>query len=249
MRKAFTILSLLAGGIASHAQGLIQFYNYGGTVSAGSFLGQAIYTPSSLAASTYAVTYGTYSVMEQIGRTGNDVPSGTTSYSGVGLSGAAYDAQLLVGPAGITAANGAIGGVGLVPVGTFLNFFTVPGFTGLISHSETITLPTQSSFAPGDLISVAIAAWESTGPDGAASTLAQAQADGYAWGISPVVQTTQGLGSTGATAAPMPTTLESFSLGVASPEPTTITLGLAGSLAFLFSRKRCLQPMPSSRSR
>jgi hypothetical protein len=241
MKKVFAAFTLLAGTVAGQAQGLIQFYNYGASVAPGSFLGQAIFTPSSLAVSTYSVSYGGYTVMEQIGRTPNDVPSGRTTFQGTGLSGTVYDAQLLAGPAGITTPNGTIGGVGLAPVGTPLNFFAVPGFTGLISHSETIALPTETYFAPDDLISIAIASWADTGADGPAPTLAQAQADGYAWGISPVVQTTQGLGSMTSTAAPMPTTIESFSLGIVVPEPGAITLGVTSASALVLSRGKAKQ--------
>jgi hypothetical protein len=237
MSKTITVIMLLAGATTAYSQGQIAFYNY--KVSLG--LSQAIYTPSSVAASTYAVNYGGYTVMEQVGSSTAPVekPAGSTVYSGSGLTGTGYDAQLLAGPAGITKVGGTVGGVGLIPVGTTLNFrSSPPAVGGMLIGIEIVTLPTESYFSYGDIISVAIASWANDGPDGSATTLDQAQADGYAWGISPVEQTAQGLTPVPEAPADLPTTLESFSLGVAVPEPGAITLGVLGLLALPLRRRK-----------
>jgi hypothetical protein len=185
--------------------------------------------------------------MEQTGSTGDglDIPAGSAIYSGAPLSGAGYSGQLLAGPPGITIVGGTVGGVGLIPVGSPQDFLT--SFPGALAGPTIVTMPTEPYFKEGDLVSLAIASWANSGPDGPAPTLAQAQADGYDWGISPVTQTTEGLGGTipsGLTFVPfaMPTTLVSFSLGVPGsgsvvPEPGAISLGIAGSLAVLFRRR------------
>jgi hypothetical protein len=239
MKKTLTAIALLAGAVSGYSQGQISFYNYGG----GGTLHAAIYPAQSSAASTYTATYGGFTGTEEVGQSTAPIEKpgpGTKTYVGTGLSGTAYDAQLLAGPAGITSLGGSVSSVGLVPVGTVMNFHTQTATLGMINGSQPIVLPTQNYFSGGDQISVAIAAWSSAYP-----TLAAAQASGVSgvWGISPVEQTTVAGGLTVAPSTPinMPTTIESFSLanvGVTTPEPSTIALGVLGASSLLFRRRK-----------
>jgi hypothetical protein len=241
MKKTITAttIALLAGALSGYSQGQIAFYNYGG----GGTLHAAIYPAQSIAASTYAASYGGYTAAEEVGQGTAPIekPSGTKTYTGTGLQGNAYDAQLLAGPAGITSLSGTFGGIGLIPVGTIMHFHTQAATAGMINGTQPIVLPTEYYFSGGDQISVAIAAWSSVYP-----SLAAAQQESFGdWGISPVEQTTQAGGLTLAPSAPinMPTTIESFSLQWTDyipimPEPGTVSLGVLGASAFLFCRRK-----------
>jgi len=230
MKKTLTVIALLAGAVSGYSQGEVVFNLYSSTLKL------AIYGPQSIGASTYSVTYGGSTVSEEIGNTaaGTETPKGTSTYTGTGLSGTAYDVELLAGPGGISTPGGSVNGVGLVPVSSVFNFKTGAATAGIMSGNSPVTFPTESYFGSGQTASVAIAAWSSAYP-----TLAAAVASGISgtWGISPVVQF--GPLVTNPTPSPaMPTTLESFSLGTSVPEPSTIALGVMGASALLFRRKK-----------
>jgi hypothetical protein len=240
MKKTLTVIALLAGAVSGYSQGAITFSFYNGTG-----LKQQVFNTQTGAATS--VTYAGQTVMETIGSTaaGIETPKGSTVYQGSGLSGTGYNIQLLAGPAGITSANGTssangAANVGLVAVGGTSTFHTGAATLGMQQAAVSITLPTQSYFAVGDQVSLAVAAWNNDG--GLYPTLASAVAGtgqvGDAWGISSVVTTTYASGLPSAPPAAMPTTIEGFSLGTSTPEPSTIALGVMGASALLFRRRK-----------
>jgi hypothetical protein len=225
MKKTLTIVAVLAGAVSGYSQGQIFFYNY--ATEGGSTLKQAIYNVQPTANDNYSVTYNNYTVSEELGSTSAtaETPKGTTVYSGTGLLGTGFTSQLYAS----STPNDTLGD--LAPVGSTQPFFTGPSTAaGFINGAQTETLLT------GSVVTIAIAAWQTTGADGAASSLAVAQADGYAWGFSNLANDV--LAVAPATPTPMPTTIESFSLGQSIPEPSTIALGVMGVSALLFRRRK-----------
>lgn len=222
MKKTLVAITLLAGAVSGYSQGAIIFYMY----SSAPTLKQAIFNTQSLQSSTYSFTYGGVTMNEVVGSSaspGSENPKGTVAYTGTGLSGTGYDMQLLAGPAGITtvggvsSANGA-NNVGLTAVGGISNFRTGTATLGMQATTLTDTLPNTSYFQAGDQVSLAVAAWNNEG--GTITTLAQAVAADKAnpgsvpFGISPVVTTTYSTGLSSVPPSSLPSTLESFSLGV-----------------------------------
>jgi hypothetical protein len=247
MKKTLTIITLLAGAVSGYSQGNITFSLYSGTFR------QAVYNTQA-AIGNLSVSYAGSTVTEMVGSspaavTTAETPVGTTAYTaGSGLSGTGYSVELLVGPAGISTASGTVqesgSPVGLLPFGGLGNvggvpvtFYTGPARKiGFASSAVNFTTPATSYFAAGDTVSVAIAAWNNEG--GTVLSLATAVADKVPWGISPVEQTTTGLTTGTGSPIALPTSLESFSLGVATPEPSTIALGVMGASALLFRRRK-----------
>jgi hypothetical protein len=243
MKKTITVIALLAGAVSGYSQGSFYFYNSGSEGAPAVTMKSLIYNVS---AATYTVQYGGGTVKEQIGQTSVDNPTGGVTYAGGGLGGSAttgtaYDAQMLAA----TGSGDALST--LAAVGTVLNFNTVTAGAGILKGNEVEQLPGTSPTA-----TIAIAAWavNSGGDLLAANTLAQAIADaiadagevndgGYAWGISDTATIALAYGSNPPT--PVPTTIESFSLGMAPPpvpEPSTIALGVIGASALLFRRRK-----------
>lgn len=234
MKKTITVIALLAGAVSGYSQGQIYWAGYSGNLRLQTFVAQ----PGN--GGSYSVTYAGVTGHEIVGNTSATLekPAGTTVYTGALLSGTAYDNELLVGPAGITSVGGTVDGVGLAVYGTIENFKTGANNTGMpVPANQTVQLPTETYFAVGDQVSVAIAAWSSAYP-----SLAAAVASGVSgvWGISPVEQTTAAGGLTAVpnTGELLPTTLESFSLATTVPEPSTIALGVMGASALLFRRRK-----------
>jgi hypothetical protein len=252
MKKTLTAITLLAGAVSGYSQqGAISFNAY-----AGGSTGCKIALYNTSIGGTYAVSYGGFSVTEVLGNSAqaHENPPGLQTYTGAPLSGTGYDAELLVGPAGISTPGGSVvegtnGPVGLLPFGgsgqtggSVAQFKTGATTVGFISANEGITLQAESWFAPGMSVSVALAAWNNEG--GTVTSLAAAQAANAnspgsdPWGISNVAQT-GALTTPPATGVALPTTLESFALGVTTtPEPSTIALGVMGASALLFRRRK-----------
>jgi len=230
MKKTLTIVALLAGAVSGYSQGNVYFYNF--ETEGGSTLKQAIYNVQPTANDNYSVTYNDYTVSEELGSTSGstETPKGTTVYSGSGLLGTGSTAQ------GFTAQlyasgipNDTLGD--LQPVGSAEAFYTGP-----TSAAGYLNGFWSDFVASGTVATVAIAAWQTTGTAGAATSLAVAQADGYAWGFSNLAN--DALAVAPANPTPMPTTIESFSLGQSIPEPSTIALGVMGVSALLFRRRK-----------
>ena len=249
MKRALTLIGLLAGTQIGYSQGAINFNAYNAGFK------QAIYnTGFDGGFDNYTVIYNGYSVIETLGSSTqfHETPTGTTIYTGGGLSGSGYSAELLIGPAGITTTDGTVNGVGLLPFGGTGNNGVIAGFhtgaqnIGFINSTASVVLPDEPYYAVGDSVSVAIAAWNNEG--GTVNSLAAAQAMNLAipnfdpWGISNVAQS-------GPLAAPpyvpvaLPATLESFSLGFVNdgymlPEPGTMSLCIIGASTCLFRRRK-----------
>jgi hypothetical protein len=218
MKKTITAVALLAGAVSGYSQGQIQMNDY-----VDSFAIQ-VFAPSTLAASTTAVSYGGFTVSEQQGNDlGNSNP-GTATYTGTPL-GSAYDVELLAGPAGTPLGN-------LTPVAGSLVTSWLTGTSAGYWNAPTLlaTIPGVTTTA-----TVAIAAWNNEG--GTITTLAGAQATpADPWGISDTA-TTSALGFNTVTPPTLPAGLTSFSLGT-TPEPSTIALGVIGASAFLMRLRR-----------
>lgn len=223
------VAALLAGAVSVYSQGQLEFNDYGTT----SGWGIVIFGVQASGNNT-AVTFNGYTVNEEQGNPTlaaypqeGPLAPGTTVYASANpLAGSGYDVQALVA-AGANQPLSALALTGPVETG-----FYSGGNAGLWLASVGETTGVAASPASA---TVAIAAWANTGVDGPATTLAQAQGYGYAWGIS-------SLGTTVLTAAPnipteYPAAVTSFSLGVV-PEPSTIALGVIGASAFLLRLRR-----------
>jgi len=229
MKKTLTVIAMLvAGSVSVYSQGQFVFEGYVN----GAF-GQQIFNTQPTANDNYVATFnggnGTYTVDEEVGATAfsKELPAGTQVYAaGTALTGTGYDAQLIYAPT----ANAALST--LTPFGSVLNFYTATAAVGLVQSAITETIPGVAS-AP---ITIGIAAWNNEG--GTITTLAEAQAAGDPWGISPVTENVTLSSGSPATPAPMVYGAYSFSLGTSVPEPSTIALGVMGVSALLFRRRK-----------
>jgi hypothetical protein len=250
MKKTLTAMTLLAGAVSVYSQGAVSMSDYAGTSGTIQvFLGQ------SLANSPTLVTDGAYSGHELMGNNANSYNPGlgTTTYATTfsggavgGTLGAGYDVGLLgaqgtIAQGNYAALSLAAGSVVSTWKNTSANAANVPTVNnnyGFWTSGATATVPGVN--ANGSTYTIAIAAWANTGASGAATTLAQAQADGYAWGVSDMVTTSLATGTTAPGFLPTGASgLTDFSLIAAStPEPSTIALGVIGASAFLFRRRK-----------
>lgn len=234
MKKTITAVALLVGAVSGYSQGEINF--------SGNETGfkQVIYTANTLDTVT-SVSYGGYTVQERQGSTAAapETPTGSTVYSGSLITGTGYDAELL----GAAGANDSLSS--LLPLlntssgAAILNFFTGGAPAGTIQGITPVVVPNLPS---GGSATIAIAAWNNEG--GTVNSLAAAQAYAQAnsvniWGISPLanISTTVSPNQPAAMSTASDLNL-SFSLGTATPEPSTIALGVMGVSAFLFRRRK-----------
>jgi hypothetical protein len=228
MKKTLTLVTLLAGAVTGYSQGIVTLQDYAGPLDVQIF---GVQTSAPANGTATPVTWGTgenTSISEYVGSTAatSEIPQGTTVYAaGTALSGTGFDADLLIGAGSGDAISA------LAPAGTAVNhFYTTAVALGYIKGASTYTVTGING-----AVTVAIAAWQNTGVDGAATTLAAAQADGYAWGIS----LPENMTINGTTPTVIPSTgIESFSLGTPVPEPSTIALGVMGVSALLFRRRK-----------
>jgi hypothetical protein len=240
MKKTLIVTAILVGAVSAYSQGTVAFQMVNGSV-----FGQQIFNVST--ANNTTVTYDGVTVLEEQGSdSGGAVapgskenPTGSSVYSGAGLTGSGFSAQML----GAAGAGDALST--LLPLtsstGTgILNFYTATAFVGFVSGSQTDPIPNTSSTV-NTPSTIAIAAWVNSGGLGAATSLATAIADGYDWGISEL----ETINAAGGSPPPTPTGLQAgepdnltFSLGVPIPEPSTIALGVMGVSALLFRRRK-----------
>jgi hypothetical protein len=235
MKKTLTVMTLLAGATVAYSQGFVSMNDYSGVPNS---LEIQVFQPQPTA--SVPVSVNGYSGLEVMGNPANTylLAPGTTAYSSRSTIGAGTSVGLL-----------AVAGTPASPTYNMLSLIPTSissGWVNSISHGNTATggnnfgiwsgSPT-ASIGPGSptTATVAIAAWQNTGPKGAATTLLAAQMDGYNWGVSAIVTT----GLTVGNGAPngLPTTLTSFS-EVSVPEPSTIALGVIGASTLLFRRRK-----------
>jgi hypothetical protein len=226
MKKTLTVttLALLAGAVSVFAQGQLSIGDGPDAVGFGIFV-----FGLQASGNTQQVSYGGFSGSEKMGNAGTssyDTSPGTAAFTGAGLSSANYSVELLAGPASSTAVSQ------LAPVGPIVNSWYTGALAGLWHTGSIDTVPTVAIGSPA---AVAIAAWFNGGNP--LLTLAQAQAAGDAWGVSSLAVTGNLGGGTGEPPS-LPAGLESFSLAVTTPEPSTIALGVIGASALLFRRKK-----------
>ncbi len=224
-------MALLAGGVAAHAQGLISMADINGIGI------QVFQSQVNGVGNNTSVTFGGYSGMELIGNSGDTY---TYNYSGgpkpVSFTGAPGSAgmsvELLAGPTTDTTV------AALAETGTVVSTWNTGSATtskgGFWFNAPNATI---AGVAAGGNASIAIAAWVNSGSAGAATTLAEAQADGYDWGVSNLGTSAVG-GGTGSPTSPAAGVLDSFSLITTVPEPSTIALGVIGASALLFRRRK-----------
>lgn len=228
-------MTLLAGAASVYSQGTVSINGYNG---AGAVVQVFLTQPT--ANDNYTVTYGGYTVAEESGNTANSYSGfqGTTVYSNFKVAGTGYDVQAYA-VSGTAAATGQTYSQ-LAAVGTVVTAWnTGPAPTSSPTNGAVGTWnTTQTPQIPGatTTASIAIAAWKNSGVSGAATTLAEAQADGYAWGFSPIASTTVATGVV--FPGSIPSGITDFSITAPVPEPSTIALGVMGASAFLFRRRK-----------
>jgi hypothetical protein len=241
MKKTLTFVTLLAGAVAAYSQGTVNTVDYGSSYTFHVYNNQTTAPTGSVTA--YTVTYnGFISGTEYYGNVSNDKPTankGNAVYdTGTALSGAGFDAQLLAAP------NTGDSLSALSTLGGVLHYYTSATLIGTVTAGTTTTIPAPALPGPasegGTGGTVALAAWVNSGTLGAAATLLQAQEDNYAWGISPL-SSIASLGGTPAGYTPVtPPTIgiDSFSIALPVPEPSTIALAVMGASALLFRRRK-----------
>jgi hypothetical protein len=231
MKKALTVMALLAGAASVYAQGEVSMLDYGGSFTI------QVFSSQGFANSPTPVTYGGATGFELMGQSGNDSLNnpGSTSYNPGTALGTGYSVELL-------AASGSGDSVAsLSETGTVITtWYSAAGgepTAGLNGYWNSGANATVANAAPGTAITVALAAWNNEG--GTVSSLAQAISLSDAWGISaPATIASVGGGINPPTS--LPTSITSFSLIAATtvPEPSTIALGVIGASTFLMRLRR-----------
>jgi len=239
MKKTLVVVSILAGAVGVYAQGSLNWQD-----------SQAGYLIEILSPSTATPT------VEETGQTSYDLPAGNTSYSGGYIGGGSTGGASGNGPGvGGTPTSGYLGinyqNAGGFEAGLYISP-TLNGLTTAITGGTPVATtsllgggndglyntaaPTYvSGLAPGTTEFVGIAAWYS---GGGATSYASAVTDGTVEGY---VESTSSLALGGGSSAPASLSglgLTSFSLAGATPEPSTIALGVIGASAFLMRLRR-----------
>jgi hypothetical protein len=241
MKKTLMAVSILAGAVGAYAQGSLNWQD-----------SQAGYLIEILSPGTGTGANGPN--QEETGQTSFDLPSGSTVYSGGYIGGSATPGAN--GPGiGPTPANGYENidyqTAGNFEAGLYISS-TLGGLTTSITTGSPVATtallgggnaglyntaaPTYvSGLAPGTTEFVGIAAWYSgSGASSYASAVTDAAVEGY-------VESTSSVALGGGSSAPASLTglgLTSFSLASATPEPSTIALGVIGASAFLMRLRR-----------
>jgi len=235
MKKAITVMALLAGAASVYAQGEVGLSDYGSTFAI------QIFNVQAAGESTTPVSYNGFSGFETMGTSPNanlNTP-GTTAFDAGSALGNGYSVELLAAGG----QNVPLSGLSAVaPVIT--TWYTAAGgnptagFSGFWQSGANATIPNALG---GSSATVALAAWNNEG--GTVTTLAAAQAAGDPWGVS-TTGNTAGLGVAGGGTPPnLPSTITSFSLVAGTntiPEPSTIALGIVGASAFVMRLRRKL---------
>jgi hypothetical protein len=221
VKNEITVIAVLAGAVSAFSQGTVSMYDYGPTFSIQLF---SLYDPAG-GGTFVVVNYGGYTAGEEMGNTANpnEIPAGHITYDGVAL-GAGYDVQLLAAPGLNDQLNTLL--PSSAPITTWYSGSASTGLGGFWDSTELGTVNGSTTTA-----TVALAAWYN---DGATlTTLPAAQAAGVSWGISATGNITA-LGGVHNPPPTLPDSIETFTVGTASPspEPGTLALMLTAGLAF-----------------
>jgi len=235
MKKTLTVMTLLAGAVSVYSQGSVSMNDYN---AQGNGFKIQVFQPQSQTLGT-TVSVNGYTGKEVMGQSANSYLAhpGTTVYSGQSTIGAGFDVGLLALDGGGASSYAQLSQVAGLTITTWNNNAVADPLDnnyGMWASAAIASIPGGATSA-----SVAIAAWQATGTKGAATTLLAAQQDGYEWGVSSIQTATVATGSQ--TVGYLPTTITSFSLipgSVATPEPSTIALGVIGASALLFRRRK-----------
>lgn len=232
-RYLVTVMTLLAGAVSTYAQNAsISMNDYAGIVGR-----IEVFPPQSLANSPQFVSVNGYSGYEEMGQPPNTylISPGFTVYNtGRSTIGPGFDVGLLAADGIVATSYNQLTAVPNLAISTWLNNSGSPlnNNYGMWNTGAIASFPGKSSLA-----SLAIAVWQNYGAAGPATTSAQAQADGYEWGVSDIATAT--VLTTGGSPGFLPGTLTSFSLADPVPEPSTLLFAIAGGSVFLF-RKRII---------
>ncbi len=199
-------MALLAGAVSVYSQGTVSMIDYGGN------FGIQVFQAQPLADSTVFVSTPSGSGYEEMGQPANPyLPNpGTTVYTASPSTiGPGYDVGLLA-LAGGGATN--YSQLSFVTNSIITNWYTTNGYISTVTNLYGVWFSAVNANVPGTgtNASVAIAVWQNSGAAGAVTTLAEAQSNGYAWGVSSIG--TVGL-ATGIEFPPdLPSSITSFSL-------------------------------------
>jgi len=207
MKKLVIVAALVVcAGVSAFAQGQVQFNN-----RVLNELVSPIFNPQT--ATPSAVTRG---------QPTNGTPAGTTTYTGGGLAGTGFTAQLWSGTNGAPASS--LSAV-VDPAGT--TTFRTGGFAGFING----TAPVIAGQLPGATVALQIRVWDNRG--GTITSWSQVNSS-IANASSDIISYTLGGGTV---TPPSMLGINSFSLAVV-PEPSTIALGALGIGALLLRRRK-----------
>jgi len=265
MKKSLTVVALLAGAVSVYSQGSVLFNDY---VQGTSGFAIHIWSPQLGAPGTELTgNSSTPFVANGAAGDLGDSPVGTqTGYTGVRIGGGGTAPTS--GPTPTTDPAGYANGdnfsvelyAGAGTLSSFSSLNPIPAtlgpiadgsdganYAGLFLTGATVTLNGTGgtpSVLAGAAVTFALAAWYNN--DGQITTLAAAEAAGVPCGWSPVGTESVG-GAGGGAPLNLPgagdsyTTaggITSFSLITATPEPSTIALGVIGASAFLMRLRR-----------
>jgi hypothetical protein len=163
------------------------------------------------------------------GAIGNTLSSNPTAAGAFHYNnGSDYTVQLWAAP-GLNAAASA-----LVPVTQYTTIVSTSSTVGGAFKNVSLAVDPGITGAPSSA-TIELVAWYNGG--GTITSYAQAFLAGDPVGVSPLDNLT-GLYTSGAGTPPLPEGLESFSLYIPTPEPSTIALGVIGASTLLFRRRK-----------
>jgi len=254
MKKSITLVTLLAGAVGVHAQGVWGLSAYNGVSSS-----VLVYSPQLLTPTT-----------ETMGASALDINPGLTVYTGAGIgggntgsgptaygNGALWTAAVYAAPgadnlSGLAAAEAAgpanaiitslfltSGGTGILNTGTAGN--DSAGMYAFADGKGTLTpFPSTTPVGPfGGAATIQIQVWYNGGTNNI--TYAQDQKGAGPFGASAVgeIAVLGDLGSPPSNPGTLNSAgISSFSLTNSIPEPSTIALGVIGASAMLFRRRK-----------
>jgi hypothetical protein len=233
MKKALTVMALLAGAASVYSQGEIGMNDYGNST-----FSIQIFNSQSLGSSTTPVAYGGGTGFEEMGTSANSsllVP-GTTSFAAGSALGTGYDVELLAAP-GPSAPFSSLVATGPV-ISTWYSAAggnPTTGLNGFYNSVANATIAGTTGTGEPTTATVALAAWNTEG--GTVNSLAAAISGGTPWGVSAAANTAP-LGAGITTPPNLPSSITSFSLVASVPEPSTIALGVMGASAFLLRLRK-----------